>query len=95
MGFPGGSAGKESACNLGNHMQDMWVQSQGWEDPLERVWQATQVFLPGEPHGQRSLVGYGPSGHKESKLKQLSTSQCDSCYCDNIQRANTQVKEDK
>ena len=25
----------------------------------------TPVFLPGEPHGQRSLVGYGPQGHKE------------------------------
>ena len=25
-----------------------------------RVWQPTQVFLPGESHGHRSLVGYGP-----------------------------------
>ena len=24
------------------------------------------VFLPGKSHGQRSLVGYGPQGHKES-----------------------------
>ena len=30
MGFPGGSDGKESACNAG-HL----VQSLGWEDPLE------------------------------------------------------------
>ena len=30
MGFPGGSAGKESICNAGD-----WVQSLGWEDPLE------------------------------------------------------------
>ena len=28
-------------------------------------WQFTPVFLPGESHGQRSLVGYGPSGLKE------------------------------
>ena len=27
----------------------------------------TPVFLPGEFHGQRSLVGYSPWGHKESK----------------------------
>ena len=27
--------------------------------------QATPVFLPGESHGQRSLVGYSPQGHKE------------------------------
>ena len=26
----------------------------------------TPVFLPGEFHGQRSLVGYSPRGHKES-----------------------------
>ena len=25
-----------------------------------RKWQPTPVFLPGESHGQRSLVGYGP-----------------------------------
>ena len=30
-----------------------------------RKWQATQVFLPGESHGQRSLVGYSPWGCKE------------------------------
>ena len=31
-----------------------------------RKWQPTPVFLPGESHGQRSLVGYTPWGHKES-----------------------------
>ena len=36
------------------------------EDPLEREWLPTPVFLPGESHGQRSLVGYGPWGHKEA-----------------------------
>ena len=29
-----------------------------------RKWQPTLVFLPGEPHGQRSLAGYGPWGPK-------------------------------
>ena len=29
-------------------------------------WQPTPVFLPGEFHGQRSLVGYSPRGCKES-----------------------------
>ena len=28
--------------------------------PWRRAWQPTPVFLPGESHGQRSLVGYGP-----------------------------------
>ena len=30
-----------------------------------REWQPTPVFLPGEFHRQRSLVGYSPRGHKE------------------------------
>ena len=29
-------------------------------------WQSTPVFLPGESHGQKSLAGYSPQGHKES-----------------------------
>ena len=32
--------------------------------PWGRKWQPTPVFLPGESHGQRSLVGYFPWGHK-------------------------------
>ena len=35
--------------------------------PGRRAWQLTPVFLPGKSQGQRSLVGYGPWGHKESK----------------------------
>ena len=31
-----------------------------------RKWQPTLILLPGEPHGQRSLVGYSPWGCKES-----------------------------
>ena len=31
-----------------------------------RAWQPTPVFLPGEPHEQRSLAGYSPWGRKES-----------------------------
>ena len=32
------------------------------------AWKPTPVFLPGEPGGQRSLVGYTPWGHKESDM---------------------------
>ena len=28
------------------------------EDPVGEAWQPTPGFLPGEPHGQRSLAGY-------------------------------------
>ena len=34
--------------------------------PWRREWLPTPVFLPGEFHGQRSLVGYSLWGHKES-----------------------------
>ena len=46
-------------------VQETQVLSLGREDPLERKWQSTSIFLPGEPHGQRSLVGYSPWGRKE------------------------------
>ena len=45
--------------------QETWVQSLGWEDPWRRAGQPTPVFLPGESHGQRSLVGYSPWGHPQ------------------------------
>ena len=47
-------------------VQESWVRSLGWEDPLEKERQSTPVFLPGEFHGQGSLAGYHPWGHKES-----------------------------
>ena len=47
-------------------MQEIQVQSLGWEDPQRREWQPTPVFfLPGEFHGQRNLVGYTPWGRKD------------------------------
>ena len=46
-------------------VQETQVQSLGWEDPLRRAWQPTPVFLPGESHGWRRLVGYSPWGGKE------------------------------
>ena len=46
-------------------MQETQVSSLGQEDLLEKEWLPTPVFLPGEFHGQRSLVGYSPWGCKE------------------------------
>ena len=34
--------------------------------PWRRKWLPTPVFLPEKFHGQRSLAGYSPWGHKES-----------------------------
>ena len=39
-------------------MQETWVQSLGLKDALEKEWLPTLVVLPGELHGQRSLIGY-------------------------------------
>ena len=47
-------------------MRETWVPSLGWEDPLEKGMATHSVFLPGEFHGRRSLVGYSPWGRKES-----------------------------
>ena len=46
-------------------VQETKVQSLR-EDPLEKEMAPTPVFLPGESHGQTSLVGYSPWGCKES-----------------------------
>ena len=46
LGFPGGSAGKESASNVGD--QNLWVLSLGWEDPLEKG-TATQPSILVQP----------------------------------------------
>ena len=65
MGFPGGARGKEPACHCWRHKRlrfDSWVGRISWR----RAWQPTPVFLPGESHGQRSLAGYSPQGHKET-----------------------------
>ena len=50
-------------------IQGTKVQCLGWEDPCgEGNSNLTLVFLPGEFHRQRSLVGYSPWGHKESDM---------------------------
>ena len=50
----------------------MLVQSLGGEDPLEKAWQLTPVFLPGESHAQRSLAGYSPQDHTESDTTEVT-----------------------
>ena len=56
-------------------MQEMRVQSLSREDPLEKE-MATHLpgeSLPGESHGQRSLAGYSPWGHKESDTTETTS----------------------
>ena len=53
-------SGKESAFSVGDAGSILI--------PWRRKWQPTLVFSPGESHGQRSLVGHSPWGHKESDM---------------------------
>ena len=72
MGFPGGSNGKESAYNSGDPGS---IPGLG-RSPGEGNGYPLQLFLPGESHGQRSLVGYSQRGHKELDMtERLSTAQ--------------------
>ena len=47
-------------------MQETWIQPLLQEDPLEKGRAAHSSILPEQFHGQRSLGGYSPRGHKES-----------------------------
>ena len=59
-------------------MQETWVQSLGWEDPLEKEMATHSRILAGESHGQRSLAGYSPWGCKSQTLNyhQLVNRKC-------------------
>ena len=61
--FPGGSDGKESACNAGDLGSISW----------RREWLPTPVFLPREFCGQRSLVSYSPWSLKELDVTERVT----------------------
>ena len=54
---------KEPACQCRRHKTpafNPWVRKIPWR----RAWQPTSVFLPGKPHGQRSLMDYSLEGHR-------------------------------
>ena len=60
--------------NLPANSGDKRGRFNGWvgKIPWRRAWQLTPVFLPGEPHGQRSLMGYSPWGRKESDTTEVT-----------------------
>ena len=64
-GFPGGTSGKEPTANAGDLREAGLIPGLG-RFPWRRAQQPTPVYLPGESHGQRSLVVYSPWSHKES-----------------------------
>ena len=60
-GFPGGPSDREPTCQCRRCSFDPWVRMIPWR----REQQSTPVSMPGESHGQRSLVGNSPWGRKE------------------------------
>ena len=76
-----GASGKEPFCKCRRHKRhgfDPWVRKLPWR----RKWQPTPVFLPGEFHGQSSLVGYSPWG-------------CDKLDTTEATEHSREVKQDK
>ena len=69
LGLPQCLNGKESTCNAGA-TEDSRFGPWGRKIPWSRAWQPPPVFLPGESHGHRSLVGYSSYSHKESDMTQ-------------------------
>ena len=61
-GFPDGARGKEPACTAGDILRSGLDPCVG-KIPWRR--QPTLIFLPGDSHGQKSLVGYSSYGCKE------------------------------
>ena len=84
-GFPSGSTGKEFACQWRRYKRCgfcSWVS----EIPWKRKWLPTPVFFPGKFHGQRSLVGYSPWGHKESDITECTHKHTQGHFKGNIGR---------
>ena len=67
-GFPVGSSSKESACNVGDRGS---IPGSG-RSPGGRNGYPLHI-LSGEFHGQWSLEGHGPWGHKESDTTEQLT----------------------
>ena len=70
--FPSGPSDKEPTCQHRSHKRcgfNPWVGKLPWS----RVWLPTLVFLPGEFHEQRSLVGFSLYGCKESDVTEVTS----------------------
>ena len=64
---------KNPPANTGDARDSSSIPWSGRSPGEGRKWQPTPVFLPGESHGQRSLVVYSPWGHKKSDATERQT----------------------
>ena len=65
LGFPGGAVVKNLPANAGDPRDLDSIPGSG-RSPGGGNGNPFQYFLPGQSHGQASLVGYSPCGCKES-----------------------------
>ena len=76
-GFPGGSEVKASAWNAGDpRMQETWVRSLGWEDPLEKEMATHSSTLAWripwrEEPGRLQSMGSQRVGHNQAQAHHL------------------------
>ena len=66
-GFPGSSVVENLLASAGDAGDGGSIPGLG-RSPGGRAWKLTPVLMPGAPHGQRSLVGYSPWGHRDTQL---------------------------
>ena len=71
QGFPGGTSGKEPACQCKRYKKHTFSPWYG-KIPWRREWLPTPVFLLKESQEQRSLAGYSPWGRKESDMTEAT-----------------------
>ena len=93
LDFPGGTRGIEPTCQCRRHKRhgfNPWVRKIPWR----RVWQPTPVFLPGESHGQRSLEGYSPRGHKESDTTEVTEHRKTLCLAQPLSEGTSSTHDD-
>ena len=57
-------------------IQEIWVQSLGWEDPLEKGMTTHSDILAWRIQWTRSLAGFGPWGCNESDMTEQLTLHC-------------------
>ena len=57
-----------NAGDIRDNRLKLWVGKIPWS----KAWQSSPIFLPGESHGQRSLVGYGLWSPKESDMTEVT-----------------------
>ena len=72
LDFPGCASGKKKSTFQCRRHKRPRFNPKVEKIPWRRKWQPYPVFLPGEFHGQRSLMGYSLWGRKESAITEAT-----------------------